>query len=130
MGYLMYGAGGTRIPLEDRALAHLQIVMTTKLGRGESFAFSWVEPTDTARERHTIWLHPGVLLRFRFAGNRLPRINETWLTQLAELANSDGALHYTPEPADTATQDAQVVAPSTTFTAAASRRTARINSAT
>jgi hypothetical protein len=128
MGYLTYGASGTRIPFNDRALAHLQIVMTTKLGRGESFAFSWVEPTDTELERRTVWLHPGVSLRFRFAGNRLPRINETWLAQLSELADSDGTLHYIPEPADTAPEDAHVIQHGTPFIAAPRRLTARLSS--
>jgi hypothetical protein len=128
MGYLTYGASGTRIPFDDRALTHLQIVMTTKLGRGESFAFSWVEPTNTELERRTIWLHPGVSLRFRFAGNRLPRINETWLAQLAELADSDGTLRYIPEPADTLAEAAHVMPHGTKFIAAPRRHTARLSS--
>jgi hypothetical protein len=128
MGYLTYGASGTRIPFDDRALTHLQIVMTTKLGRGESFAFSWVEPTNTELERNTVWLHPGVSLRFRFAGNRLPRINETWLAQLAELADSDGTLHYIPEPADTPPEVPHVMPQGTKFIAAPRRLTTRLRS--
>jgi hypothetical protein len=98
MGLLIHGRKGARIAVDDRALAHLQVVMTTKLRKGEGFAFSWTEPGDEGVERGTIWLHPSSTLRFRFAGNRIPALNDVWLAQLAELANSNTGLHYIPEP--------------------------------
>jgi hypothetical protein len=40
MGSLLYGNSGTAVEFEDRALIHLQIVITNKLRRRESFLFS------------------------------------------------------------------------------------------
>jgi len=34
---------GPRIDIEDRTLAHLQVVIANKLRRNESFIFSWRE---------------------------------------------------------------------------------------
>lgn len=99
MGYLHYGDHGTAVEIGDRALAHLQVVIIPKLRRGESFAFSWIEPTSTGSGRNTIWVHPMVTLRFKFAGSRPPSINPAWVAELAHLVNSDGGLRCTSEPA-------------------------------
>lgn len=37
MGYIQYGGGVEPIYIEDRALAHLKVVIATKLRRNESF---------------------------------------------------------------------------------------------
>ena len=47
MGVLNYG--GTDYLFGDRLLAHLQVVITTKLRRRESFALSWVPDGDGGR---------------------------------------------------------------------------------
>jgi hypothetical protein len=98
MGCLLYGDHATSVEIDDRALAHLQIVIILKLRRGESFALSWVEPTSAGSGRSTVWLHPSVTLQFRYAGNRSPSLNDQWLAQLSDLANSNGGLRCTPEP--------------------------------
>ncbi|MFD3444536.1 hypothetical protein ACFDTO_08055 [Microbacteriaceae bacterium 4G12] len=47
MGTLFYGASRLEVTFDDRVLAHLQIVMTSKLRRHESFMLSWsVDRTD------------------------------------------------------------------------------------
>jgi hypothetical protein len=107
MGHLYYGDSGAGVEVPDRALAHLQIVIISKLRRGESFAFSWIEPASAGSGRSTIWLHSMATLRFTFAGSRAPAINGTWLEQLTELANSNGGLHCTPEPTNLAAADSQ-----------------------
>ena len=58
VGTLYYGDSGTPIGIEDRALAHLKIAITTKLRRGESFTLSWRHTDDQPRGRSTLWLHP------------------------------------------------------------------------
>jgi hypothetical protein len=40
MGKLLYGTPPTELEVEDRALAHLQVVVVNKFRRGECFAFS------------------------------------------------------------------------------------------
>jgi hypothetical protein len=98
VGFLIHGRKGVRLAIEDRALAHLQIVMIGKLRQGEAFAFSWTATGDEGVERGTMWLHPSSTLRFWFAGSRIPPINPQWVAQLAELTDSDTGLHYLPEP--------------------------------
>lgn len=98
MGTLHYD-NRLAIPLDDRALAHLKIVVLTKLRRNESFAFSWENPPSNGSGRHTVWIHPAVSLHFEFLGSRQPEINRAWLEQLAELANRSLGVHITPEPA-------------------------------
>ncbi|WP_414171415.1 ATP-dependent DNA ligase [Clavibacter tessellarius] len=57
MGQLIYDAT-TRTTIDDRALAHLQIVMLGKLRRKESFAFSWKYPAAEGDGRSTVWIAP------------------------------------------------------------------------
>jgi len=112
MGYLIYDGQTAEIQMEDRTLAHLQIVMLAKLRRQESFAFSWKDPASAGDGRSTIWIFPTVSLRFKFAGGRPPSIDREWLTALTESANSGGGLHMVPEPQ--ARPNAQVTPPSPT----------------
>jgi hypothetical protein len=83
-----------RVEFDERALAHLQVVMLNKLRRRESFTFSWEE-----HHRHvTVWIHPSVALQFVYSGNRPPKLNRAWLELLADSANSTTGLLALPEP--------------------------------
>ncbi len=42
MGKFIY-EGGSKVELEDRAITHVQLVVTAKLRRGEPFPFPWRE---------------------------------------------------------------------------------------
>ena len=90
---------------DDRVLAHLQVVITAKLRRGESFAFSWNDSRDIGSGRTTIWLSESVPLSFRFFGSRPPQINRAWVEHLTQTANSAGGLRIVPEPTQPAGQD-------------------------
>lgn len=98
MGTLLYGSPSTEISFDDRALTHLQIVITTKLRRRESFIFSWTNSLEMGSGRSAIWLDPSSTLLYRFAGNRVPSINREWIDTLMRSANSGGGLFYSPEP--------------------------------
>ena len=98
MGYLVYDGGTAEVQMEDRVLAHLQIVIISKLRRQESFAFSWKDPASSGDGRSTVWLHPMVSLRFKFSGSRPPSINPSWVSALTASANSGSGLHVLPEP--------------------------------
>jgi len=100
MGHLIYDRSTAEIQMDDRTLAHLQIVIISKLRRQESFAFSWKEPASSGDGRSTIWIYPTVSLRFRFDGSRQPAINQAWLSLLSASANSGSGLHFIPEPHD------------------------------
>ncbi len=105
MGQLIYGAVGTIVEIDDRALAHLKVVIITKLRRNESFAFSWDEELASGSGRSTIWLHPSVGIQFKFYGTRQPSMNKLWLEELMNSANSSGGLHLLPEHDRTAANE-------------------------
>jgi hypothetical protein len=100
VGYLIYDGSTAEIHMDDRTLAHLQIVIINKLRRQESFAFSWKEPASAGDGRSTIWIYPTVSLRFRFEGSRPPAVNQSWLAALSQAANSGSGLQVLPEPVD------------------------------
>ena len=97
MGYFVYDSG-TEVNIDDRLLAHLQVVIIKKLRRNESFAFSWKDPGKAGDGRSTVWCHPRMSIRFKFAGGRPPAINPAWVADLTASANSGTGLHITPEP--------------------------------
>jgi hypothetical protein len=99
MGRLTYDHT-TSIEFNDRVLAHLQVVIGTKLRRSESFYFSWSDDPAMGDGRNVIWLHPTMPLRFRYEGSRRPAINRAWIEALMTLANSADGLRVIPEPVD------------------------------
>jgi len=98
MGHLSYD-NRVKVEIEDRALAHLQIVIADKLRRGEPFTFTWREEPSTGEGRTSIWVNQSSSLVFKYYGSRQPSINRDWLEALAVAANSVGGLRIVPEPA-------------------------------
>jgi hypothetical protein len=98
MGSLIYGSQNIEIAFDDRALMHLQIVITAKLRRRESFIFTWTNSLDMGSGRSAIWLDPSSTLYYRYSGNRMPSINKQWIAELMLSANSAGGLFFSPEP--------------------------------
>ena len=80
--------------IDDRALAHLQVVVINKLRRQESFSISLQDAGKTI----SVWVSPHSALAFVFAGNRRPTLNRRWIEDLAETANTVGGLVMIPEP--------------------------------
>lgn len=83
---------------DDRALLHLQIVITGKLRRKESFLFSWTDSADAGSGRGSVWLDPSSTLYYRYTGKEIPPINRQWVESLMMSANSGSGLVYTAEP--------------------------------
>jgi hypothetical protein len=98
MGVLFYGGPAAPIEIEDRTLAHLKLVVTAKLRRGESFTLSWVHPEGQSGGRSTLWLHPSIPLRFVFDDPNPADISPEWIDQLAHSAHSTGGIRLTAEP--------------------------------
>lgn len=96
-GRLSYD-GVEKLEIDDRALAHLQLVISSKLRRGESFLFTWRPDTSLGGGRVSVWMHPHASLVFRFAGSRPPRINRAWAEAMMNAANSPAGLSLVPEP--------------------------------
>ena len=97
MGLLYYGGTAEPVQIEDRALAHLKVVIATKLRRSESFTLSWRHPDGDAPGRSTIWLHPSIPLRFVFDEPAPPPLSAEWITAMANSANSSGGITLVPE---------------------------------
>src|SRR6478752_8465735 len=101
MGTIYYGGSATPIHIDDRALAHLKVVIATKLRRNESFTVSWQHPEDQPRGRSTIWLHPSIPLRFVFDDPEPAELSRGWIEELANSANSSGGIMLIAEHFDT-----------------------------
>jgi len=100
MGRLFYGSAEDPIVIEDRALAHLKVVIATKLRRSESFTLSWQHPEGSDAGRSTIWLHPSIPLRFVFEAPDPPELSAEWIATMANSANSSGGITLLPEHVD------------------------------
>jgi hypothetical protein len=98
MGSISYD--GLVVGVDDRTLTHLQIVIVNKLRKGEAFLMSWRDSVEAGSGRSAIWLHPQVLIYFKFDGGRVPTINERWLRELADSAESSRGLVVTTEAGD------------------------------
>lgn len=99
MGKFIY-EGGPKVDIEDRALTHLQLVVTSKLRRGEPFSITWREDASVGGGRTTVWVHPRSSLLFKYAGSRQPAINRAWVDALAFTANAPSGLYLIPEPTE------------------------------
>jgi hypothetical protein len=99
VGKLILGSSFTEAIIDDRELAHLKVVILSKLRRGESFPFSWKHGPDTGGGgRSTIWLNPSSTIEFRFQGSRNVDLNRAWIDILLAGANSSSGLSQTAEP--------------------------------
>ena len=92
MGSLYYGSDLEPIDMPDRLLAHVKVVIATKLRRGESFTLSWRHLVDAPSGRSTLWLHPSIPLRIVFDDPEPETLDPVWLQELAKSASSTGGL--------------------------------------
>lgn len=92
MGYLFYGNTPCPIVVPDRVLAHVKVVIATKLRRSESFTLSWQHPEGAARGRSTIWIHAAIPLRFVFDTADAEMLDREYLHELALAAGSSGGM--------------------------------------
>lgn len=88
MGKLFYGTSSAPIEIPDRLLAHVKVVMATKLRRGEAFTLSWTSQTG----RESIWVQQSIPLRFVFSTPEPESLDPEVLSRLAKAANVAGNL--------------------------------------
>ena len=93
MAQLLYGSPPTAFDVDDRTLAHVEVVVMAKLRRNESFAYS-IEQSEQART--TIWIGVHSDLQFVYDQPR-PAINREWLERLVDSANSTQGLRVMTE---------------------------------
>jgi hypothetical protein len=92
MGRLYYGDSGEGIELPDTLLAHLKVVITTKLRRHESFTLSWRHEACDPQGRSALWLQESIPMRFVFDTEEAEKLSTEVLQQFSRLANSSGGL--------------------------------------
>lgn len=97
MGMIYYDGADNPIHIDDRALAHLKVVIATKLRRNESFTLTWKHADGDSPGRTTIWLHPSIPLRFIFDEPEPVDLRADWITAMANSANSTGGITIVPE---------------------------------
>lgn len=98
MGKLLYGNG--TYELDDRVLAHIQMVVGMKLRRSEKFFLSWRNPAAKGSGRQSIWIDNGLHLAFEYGGSSIPAINREWAETLANSASTNFGLQITDEHGD------------------------------
>lgn len=96
MGSLFYGDDPLAIDVDDRALAHLKVVVAAKLRRRESFMLSWEHCPDGPVGRTTVWLHPAIAMRFVFDEPEPPQLNPAWIQSLVAAATTSGGIKLVP----------------------------------
>lgn len=101
MGYLVFGTPPESVRMDDRVLAHLKVVMLTKLRRHEGFPFTFDYDAAAGSGRATVWMNPSVLIQFRFEGSRQPALNKAWLELMMLTANETDGLRLVEEPEET-----------------------------
>jgi hypothetical protein len=100
MGSLYYGPREIAIHIEDRTLAHLRVVVTTKFRRNEAFALSLQHRDGEPGDHTTLWLHPAIPLRFVFDEPERTDLSRAWMEELVNAANTTAGIHLTDDHAD------------------------------
>ena len=97
LGKLLYSSSRLEIGFDDRVLAHLQLVISTKLRRGEGFFFSWRDDPALGDGRSSIWLETSIPMYFRYSSSHRQQLNREWLEQLTQSANSPAGMVLSAE---------------------------------
>lgn len=94
MGHLLYGSPPAAFEIDDRTLAHAELVVLAKLRRNEAFALALDDPAG----RRTIWINAASTLQFRYESAERPAISRAWLDVLIDAANTAAGMRLIPEP--------------------------------
>ncbi|MEV4777099.1 hypothetical protein LTA6_000661 [Microbacterium sp. LTA6] len=100
MGRLKYDGTSDPILIEDATLAHLKIIIATKLRRQESFMMTWRPIGQGPDARATVWIHPAIPLQFGFDDAEAPPIDAHRITEMMGALNATGELvldHFTSQ---------------------------------
>lgn len=95
MGILRYHVED--FDFEDRLLAHVQVIISTKLRRGEKFFLTWSVSSCYGSGRHALWIDNGVPIHITYSGSRPPSLNRQWIESLL-LSSASGGVHLTEDP--------------------------------
>ena len=101
MGTLEYVTDQHIAEIDDRTLAHLQIVICLKLRRDERFTLRLAPGDGISGPVTVLWMSSSLPLRFTYSTATRPVINSAWLHRLAHAAASSTGLLIVPEPGPT-----------------------------
>lgn len=91
MGTLEYNSSRPPISVPDDILAHVKILIATKLRRQESFMMTW--PSDGKRPgRLSAWMHPSIPLVIEFDDDPAPAIDPRRIERMMARLNARGEL--------------------------------------
>lgn len=99
MGHLTYGALQRMIVVEDRLLAHIEVVVLSRLRRNNAFAMRWTQ-TGEQGGRRTIWIHQSTDLYFEYDEAQQPELDRELLDQLAKAADSNAGINLHSDATD------------------------------
>ncbi|WP_404432377.1 hypothetical protein LG299_00260 [Microbacterium lacus] len=99
MGTLEYVTAHHIAEIDDRTLAHLQIVICSKLRRDEKFTLRLAPADGFSGPVTVLWLSSSLPLCFQYSLPTHHEINGAWLRLLADAASSNAGLWIMPEPA-------------------------------
>jgi len=93
MGTLEYNSSRPAIEIEDETLAHLKVIIATKLRRQESFMMTWVSDDAAASTgRLSAWIHPSIPMVMAFDSSTLPPIDAKRIARMMQSLNAHGEL--------------------------------------
>jgi hypothetical protein len=100
LGTLHYGGSRASIRMDDRALAHLQVVITTKLRRNEGFLVQWERPRKGGSSRGGFWVHPSCDLAYEYDGEQNPGLDPEELDRMMLAASGTHGVRVDAEAHD------------------------------
>ena len=92
MGRLRYDGTSEPILIDDETLAHLKVIVGTKLRRQESFMMTWHPREGGDPGRLTVWMHPAIPLQFLFTSADPHNIEKTRIEDMMRALNATGEL--------------------------------------
>lgn len=88
---------GQRLPVSDRELAHLMVVVRRRFAEHGSFALTWTVPTSEGSGRRSIWLSSQVPLMFHFRHSRTPAIDAELLHEMLTASYRPDGVYVTAD---------------------------------
>ncbi|MGR0219960.1 DUF7882 family protein [Agromyces sp. ZXT2-6] len=98
--------GWMRIELDDELLAHVALVVFSKLRRNEPLLVSWTDPAGSPAQA---WLHPNATIVARHTAGADTTIDRRRAERMMVAANSNWGLRLTTEALEPAPAPAEPV---------------------
>ncbi|MFE1664058.1 hypothetical protein [Microbacterium sp. P02] len=98
MGTLEYVTSQHIAEIDDRTLAHLQLVICNKLRRDERFTLRLSPEDGISGPVRVLWMTSALPIVFTYSVPARHVYNTAWLHLLADAASSSGGLWVVPEP--------------------------------